>query len=436
MSSYFFLRLAEITLNDFMSVEYGHIVFSRINHDWNDKEKSWKSNVIGIYGPNGSGKTTIINALQILKDILNTSYLKIKPQLRRQLITSPLEQYIRNEANEAKLTFLFYCCSNEGPIGKSIRYSFSIVNSNPLMIKHELFQVIDEKGKIIDTISSKDITEIQIGSNKCNHNADISLCNDMSTILQFDNLLSPSQENEARTFFHHFSERINDTLLILYDDNTKAMLRNDSTQQSLTPIIPCSEFPYLLDLKNGHILRKSSEKSKEVTIETLYKYINFLSDTLETMVPNTRLSIKQENGHNILYIEKNSVSLPFANESYGIKKLVYLSCYLPLLFQSPAYILVLDELDEGLFEHLLGSILMAVEENATGQIIFTAHNLRPLQSLEHGSIRFALLPSTKKNQYPKNVNHYSEINCLNKRSNLRDIYYKAFNFEDEKKGNY
>ena len=86
--------------------------------------------------------------------------------------------------------------------------------------------------------------------------------------------------------------------------------------------------------------------------------------------------------------------------------------------------LIFDELDEGLFEHLIGSILLAIQDKAKGQLIFTAHNLRPLQCLNHGSIRFALLPPDKAKDQTKKTNQYSEINCLNKRSNLRDIFIR------------
>ena len=439
MDNKFFLRLAEITMKNFMGVEYGELTFSRLKRDWNDEEEFWKSNVIGIYGPNGSGKTTVIESLQLLKDVVDISHARIEAKYRRQFKQPLSGHYIRVGSDTAELTFLFHCCSDEGPIGKSFRYSFSITGEEPLKIENELFQILDEKGKASHSLSTKGITEnpTDFFESFVNSNQTIpcltdntSISNDMSLILQYNKILPASQAKEARICFNQFAEIITSHLVVLFDDLAKAMLRNDSEQPSLIPLIPFSTFPYFLNLKNGRILRDPHiSDDKEIDSETLLRHVSFLSDTLETLVPDISLSVKNEDNRLVMYVEKDDISIPFAKESYGIKKLVYLCCYLPVLFQSPAYMLIFDELDEGLFEHLLGSILLAIQEKAEGQLIFTAHNLRPLQCLEHGSIRFALLLSNKAKDQTTKTNQYSEINCLNKRSNLRDIYYNTLNTE-------
>ena len=427
MDNKFFLRLAEITMKNFMGVEYGELTFSRLKRDWNDEEKFWKSNVIGIYGPNGSGKTAVVESLQLLRHIASID-------------SDPLSgDYIRVGANAAELTFLFHCCSEEGPIGKSFRYSFSITEKDPFKIENELFQVIDETGKTINSLSTKGITENPTGFFKDFISSDqsisgsinnASISNDRSAILQYDRIFPASLAKEARIAFHQFAEIITSHMDVLFDDHAKAMLRNDSEEPSSIPLIPFSEFPYSLDLMDGCILRNSNIPDNEETdSEALLRQVGFLSDTLEVLAPDITLSVRNEDNRLVMYVEKDDISIPFAKESYGIKKLVYLCCYLPVLFQSPGYMLIFDELDEGLFEHLLGSILLAIQDKAEGQLIFTAHNLRPLQNLEHGSIRFALLPNDKTGDKTKKTNQYSEINCLNKRNNLRDIYYKILNAE-------
>lgn len=441
MDNKFFLRLAEITMKDFMGVEYGELTFSRLKRDWNDENEFWKSNVIGIYGPNGSGKTTVVESLQLLKDVIDISNTRLDSKYRRQLKQPLSGHYIRVGADAAELTFLFHCCSDEGPIGKSFRYAFSITGEDPFKIENELFQVIDETEKVIHSLSTNDIPENTADFFEAFADSDqtipsltnnTSISNDMSLMLQYDKILPEPQAKEARICFHQFTEIINYNLIILFDDLAKAMLRNDSEQTSSIPLIPFSTFPYFLDLKDGCIIRVPHISDlKDTGSEILLRQISFLSDTLETLVPDISLSVRNEDNRFMIYVEKDDISIPFAKESYGIKKLVYLCCYLPVLFQSPAYMLIFDELDEGLFEHLLGSLLLAVQDKAEGQLIFTAHNLRPLQCLKHGSIRFALLPSDsdKAKDQTKKTNQYSEINCLNKRSNLRDIYYKILNAE-------
>ena len=53
------VRLTGIKLKNFKNVKYGELDF--LNH-----RKSYKSSILGLYGQNGSGKTALIEALQIL----------------------------------------------------------------------------------------------------------------------------------------------------------------------------------------------------------------------------------------------------------------------------------------------------------------------------------------------------------------------------------
>ena len=46
---------------------------------------------------------------------------------------------------------------------------------------------------------------------------------------------------------------------------------------------------------------------------------------------------------------------------------------------------MVDELDSGIYEYLLGECLEVMQDKAKGQLIFTSHNLRPLEILENDS---------------------------------------------------
>lgn len=48
----------------------------------------------------------------------------------------------------------------------------------------------------------------------------------------------------------------------------------------------------------------------------------------------------------------------------------------------------IDELDSGIFEYLLGGLLRILSEKGRGQLIFTSHNLRPLETIDRGFIAF------------------------------------------------
>ena len=49
---------------------------------------------------------------------------------------------------------------------------------------------------------------------------------------------------------------------------------------------------------------------------------------------------------------------------------------------------MIDELDSGIYEYLLGECLEVMQDKAKGQLIFTSHNLRPLEILENDSLLY------------------------------------------------
>ena len=49
---------------------------------------------------------------------------------------------------------------------------------------------------------------------------------------------------------------------------------------------------------------------------------------------------------------------------------------------------MIDELDSGIYEYLLGECLEVMQDKAKGQLIFTSHNLRPLEILENDALLY------------------------------------------------
>ena len=84
---------------------------------------------------------------------------------------------------------------------------------------------------------------------------------------------------------------------------------------------------------------------------------------------------------------------------------------IPILISSFAYGPFL-----GIFEILLGSLLQISQESGKGQLIFTSHNLRPLEVLNDENIIF-----TTTN--PKN--RYINLKGIREDNNLRDTYIRA-----------
>ena len=146
---------------------------------------------------------------------------------------------------------------------------------------------------------------------------------------------------------------------------------------------------------------------------------------LEQLVPGLTISVKNLGaqlypngfpGYRIqLMSHKNSKAIPLQYESDGIKKLISILQLLIVIYNKPSMTVAIDELDSGIFEYLLGEILRIVSEKGKGQLIFTSHNLRPLETLDKGFIAF----TTTNPQ-----NRYIRMTNVKTTNNLRSFYYR------------
>ena len=83
-----------------------------------------------------------------------------------------------------------------------------------------------------------------------------------------------------------------------------------------------------------------------------------------------------------------AIQLPLKYESEGIKKIISILHLFICAYNSPGITLAIDELDSGIYEYLLGELLQIMQKSGLGQLIFTSHNLRPLEMLNSSSIIF------------------------------------------------
>lgn len=86
-----------------------------------------------------------------------------------------------------------------------------------------------------------------------------------------------------------------------------------------------------------------------------------------------------------------------------------------VVYNNSSITVAIDELDSGIFEYLLGELLRIISEKGKGQLIFTSHNLRPLETLDKGFIAFTTTNPE---------NHYIRMTNVKENHNLRDFYYR------------
>ena len=103
-------------------------------------------------------------------------------------------------------------------------------------------------------------------------------------------------------------------------------------------------------------------------------------------------------------------------ESDGIKRIISLLSYLISLYNNSGVCLVVDELDAGIFEYLLGEMIGILSDEAKGQLIFTSHNLRIMEKLDKRNIICSTINP---------ANRYIALKGIEKTHNRRDFYIRT-----------
>lgn len=429
------VRLESIEINNLKNVKRGLINLT-------SPQKNYSASILGLYGQNGSGKTTLIDALALLKLILTG-----------ERISEKYADYINIDCSYASLTFCFAILINKDKMSEYyVEYSFKM--------RRDLDETSNNRGQNTKYRLSifDECLSASIKSN--NHNNKITKLIDTNTdkvflpITKFKTLVGNDKEKEfdllvfkrlalmtSRSFI--FSKELVDT--IHYKCQDKELLEMyealinygnyqlfviDTRNSGLISIgtLPLS-FSYEENDKfsTGNILLKLNGTSSipETSMKTVERIIYSMNTVLKEIVPNleicaTKLSVQvKENGMKYYDIQlmslKNSKAIALQYESEGIKKIISILHLLIGVYNNPSITVAIDELDSGIFEYLLGEILRIISEKGKGQLIFTSHNLRPLETLDRNFVRFT---TTNPN------NRFIRLINVKTNNNLRDFYYR------------
>lgn len=116
-----------------------------------------------------------------------------------------------------------------------------------------------------------------------------------------------------------------------------------------------------------------------------------------------------------VYSVRDNVRIPLAEESAGIIRLISSMNLFAYAFVNPDVTVAIDEIDAGVYEYLLGELLLIFEEYGSGQLIFTCHNLRPMEVLNKKYICFTTTNPENRYLKPKSIRN---------ENNLRDVYLR------------
>lgn len=433
------VRLEKIIIENFKNVKKGQITLK-------NNRKDYKSSILGLYGQNGSGKTALIDAIMLFKYALCGQ--KIPPQYA---------DYIHVEASYAKLEFDLSVKIPEKEVTYDIRYEFKLSREQddtienmavPTNTKAVIFDEIlscsyvhgQEKCRMA-TLVNTNTKEVFAPKNKYKElvgkdkevTTDLEVAKRLATITSRSfifskELMATIQKNcklEIYTELFEALVRYGNFELFVINTKNNGLISMDALPLAFKYESPTADAKTANTVGNITLPLDRAETIPKEAFELIEKIIPSMNLVLSQIVPGLTISVHNfgpqilKNG-NIgccvqLMSQKNSKEIPLRYESEGIKKIVSILQLLIVVYNNSSITVAIDELDSGIFEYLLGELLRIISEKGKGQLIFTSHNLRPLETLDKGFIAFTT--TNPENRYIRMTN-------VKENHNLRDFYYR------------
>ena len=422
MNNNIIVKLVSLTLKGIKNVSNGKITFEDYRHLLKG-DFTFTHPVSGIYGQNGSGKTAIIEAIKLLRNLL----------MGEKLAKSDIN-YINYQEKELYLKSQFYL----------------FLNDNHYLISYE-FTLKDNQGEceiINEGLSYRffDLQKEKFSANKY--------------LFHMDNHKSINQQFNA--YFDHderltlnVTSKILKSESLLFSQVSRALLKEKLGNSLLSELIDIfnyygqmkmviigNEFLGNISLNKMMPINIYLEDDDDITFNNIYlnllepstikknlypylkKALNEVDLLINAIIPHLHLEIGREQpllmkdgekGINFEVVTRREDHVvPLKYESEGIKKIISVTCALIACFNDESLLLAIDELDAGIHEYLLGELL-DIFLDAKGQLIFTSHNLRPLEKLSSKDVIFT---TTDKDQ------RYIHLNKVGEFTNLRDLYMR------------
>jgi len=362
-----YVRILKVEIENFKNIVFGKIEFLSNQAVKKQKVES-VADVMGIYGQNGSGKTALIEALQVWKEWIQ------ERSLPEEL------QALLKENTAIKMTFLV---KNEE--------KFHIVEQEQYIKKEE-----------------RNFTRESV------------------TVYHTWNGKSWGRRKKGTFFLPILKQYAKDGLWIV----TARQLGRINLNMGVSIDFSVNPENGLL-CKEKHISLFEENFLPKEEMWHSYRMIRQMNIVLQSILPGLQITIKEHEEDGLVkfqfYAEREGRKFPLKYESGGLKRLISVLSILIAGYHSPSICVVIDEVDAGIFEFLLGELLEMMRNSAKGQFLFTSHNLRALEVLGREHIVF----STSNPE-----NRFVPFSRIGKSKNLRDEYLRALLIGGQKEALY
>ena len=426
------VRLSSLQLTNIKNVKKGTIYMP---NTVNKILSADKAEILGIYGQNGSGKTAIVDALYFLQKVMIGADLD-----------QSLEDYMDMDSDTAEIFADFNLFMNGIVFEIGYRLSLSREEKVVVISRETLSGAKNENGirtnKTVFMDYQRDQTNTifkpqkrldEILEENKDIKTDLIVARKMAEKSNCSYIFGESSRDifcrEYKNGFQQFSVIISSLFEFALKD--LFVIRNTH----LGVISANFVLPMAFRIENDNMGTKGDftvsltepilvDEERKNLLETIVEQINIV---LYTIIPGLQVTIKNygkqslddgEEGWKLELMSKREgmKEIPIRMESEGIIKIISILNALIQAFGNPSICLVIDELDSGIFEYMLGELLDIFKKSAKGQLIFTSHNLRALEMIDKESIMFSTTNPD---------NRYIHMKNVRESNNLRNMYIRS-----------
>ena len=426
------VRLSSLQLASIKNVKKGTIYMP---NTVNKILSADKAEILGIYGQNGSGKTAVVDALYFLQKVMIGADLD-----------QSLEDYMDMDSDTAEIFADFNIFMDSIVFEIGYRLSLSRKEKEVVISRETLSAAKNENGirtnKTVFMDYQRDQTNVifkpqkrldEVLEENKEIKTDLIVARKMAEKSNCSYIFGESSREifcrEYENGFQQFSAIISSLFEFALKD--LFVIRNTHSGVISANFV----LPMAFRIENDNMGAKGDftvsltepilvDEERKNLLETIVEQINIV---LYTIIPGLQVTIKNygkqslndgEEGWKLELMSKREgmKEIPIRMESEGIIKIISILNALIQAFGNPSICLVIDELDSGIFEYMLGELLDIFKKSAKGQLIFTSHNLRALEMIDKESIMFS---TTNPN------NRYIHMKNVRESNNLRNMYIRS-----------
>lgn len=389
--------LLKLKINGIKGIEKD-LNFNFTNNVLNKSFDNSNSHVKAIYGSNGAGKTAVIYAMRMFKQLIQT-----KDYISLANLDGTFKKIINQNTNRFFIEITFAKVSEESEIKNIYIQEFVLEKKN----KDQYYYLSHEslKKQMGLNLSKTDRTKLiyKIEDNNLILNCDdkdknlIASCfvNLLGTTSFYQILMNSSERIRGKVNSEQFFEAINCLLsfsiniTVLLNDNDKDYISSSNFLNIITNISQIKKeddklYDVLLQrnkIPSGDedLILVDDLNAYEARINGILKFLKVFKSDLKKIEIEKKIDGEFYHCRNILiYNDGRKIDKQF--ESVGVKKLIdYYDAFCKL---ERGKIVFIDEFDANIHDVLLTKLIEYITYYTEGQFIFTTHNLNPMNVLK------------------------------------------------------